>query len=118
MANHKIIQDDEIRYVPKDRLKEIQDEISWKTEFSVVQLKKSEEEPEKNKEEAKDIIDQIAESGDTEDEEENMSNKDFGNLMTEIKKKKLAELEAAKKDAMTIKNTEPANGIFGRVKLR
>lgn len=126
MGTHrKIIPDDEIKYVPKEKLEEIRRELSAATEFSVVKtghMKKQ-----------KDLISQIAES--EEDDEDNISDEEFEDLTSQIKAKiakenpELVEAAAAEKRAKTMTEEQAmkelkevkkpaANGIFGAVRLR
>ena len=78
MGTHrKIIPDDEIKYVPKEKLEEIRRELSFATEFSVVKTGHTEKQ--------KDLISQIAES--EEDDEDNISDEEFEDLTSQIKAK-------------------------------
>lgn len=126
MGTHrKIIPDDEIKYVPKEKLEEIRRELSAATEFSVVKTGHTKKE--------KDLISQIAES--EEDDEDNISDEEFEDLTSQIKAKiakenpELVEAAAAEKRAKTMTEEQamkelkevkkPAtNGIFGAVRLR
>ena len=126
MGTHrKIIPDDEIKYVPKEKLEEIRRELSAATEFSVVKTGHTEKQ--------KDLISQIAES--EEDDEDNISDEEFEDLTSQIKAKiakenpELVEAAAAEKRAKTMTEEQAmkelkevkkpeANGIFGAVKLR
>lgn len=126
MGTHrKIIPDDEIKYVPKEKLEEIRRELSAATEFSVVKTGHTKEQ--------KDLISQIAESG--EEDEDNISDEEFEDLTSQIKAKiakenpELVEAAAAEKRAKTMTEEQAmkelkevkkpaANGIFGAVRLR
>lgn len=126
MGTHrKIIPDDEIKYVPKEKLEEIRRELSAATEFSVVKTGHTKKQ--------KDLISQIAES--EEDDEDNISDEEFEDLTSQIKAKiakenpELVEAAAAEKRAKTMTEEQAmkelkevkkpaANGIFGAVKLR
>lgn len=126
MGTHrKIIPDDEIKYVPKEKLEEIRRELSAATEFSVVKTGHTKKE--------KDLISQIAES--EEDDEDNISDEEFEDLTSQIKAKiakenpELVEAAAAEKRAKTMTEEQAmkelkevkkpaANGIFGAVRLR
>ena len=126
MGTHrKIIPDDEIKYVPKEKLNELLQEMSAATEFSVVKTGHTKEQ--------KDLISQIAES--EEDDEDNISDEEFGDLTSQIKAKidkenpELVKAAAAEKRAKTMTEEQAmkelkevkkpaANGIFGAVKLR
>lgn len=126
MGTHrKIIPDDEIKYVPKEKLEEIRRELSAATEFSVVKTG--------NTKKQKDLISQIAES--EEDDEGNISDEEFEDLTSQIKAKiakenpELVEAAAAEKRAKTMTEEQAmkelkevkkpaANGIFGAVRLR
>ena len=124
-THHKIIPDDEIKYVPKEKLNELLQEMSAATEFSVVKTGHTKEQ--------KDLISQIAES--EEDDEDNISDEEFGDLTSQIKAKidkenpELVKAAAAEKRAKTITEEQAmkelkevkkpaANGIFGAVRLR
>ena len=124
-THHKIIPDDEIKYVPKEKLEEIRRELSAATEFSVVKTGHTKEQ--------KDLISQIAES--EEDDEDNISDEEFEDLTSQIKEKiakenpELVEAAAAEKRAKTMTEEQAmkelkevkkpaANGIFGAVRLR
>lgn len=126
MGTHrKIIPDDEIKYVPKEKLEEIRRELSAATEFSVVKTGHTEKQ--------KDLISQIAES--EEDDEDNISDEEFEDLTSQIKAKiakenpELVKAAAAEKRAKTMTEEQAmkelkevkkpaANGIFGAVRLR
>lgn len=126
MGTHrKIIPDDEIKYVPKEKLEEIRRELSFATEFSVVKTGHTEKQ--------KDLISQIAES--EEDDEDNISDEEFEDLTSQIKAKiakenpELVKAAAAEKRAKTMTEEQAmkelkevkkpaANGIFGAVRLR
>lgn len=126
MGTHrKIIPDDEIKYVPKEKLEEIRRELSAATEFSVVKTGHTKEQ--------KDLISQIAES--EEDDEDNISDEEFGELTSQIKAKidkenpELVKAAEAEKRAKTMTEEQAmkelkevkkpaANGIFGAVRLR
>lgn len=126
MGTHrKIIPDDEIKYVPKEKLNELLQEVSAATEFSVVKTGYTKKE--------KDLISQIAESG--EEDEDNISDKEFEDLTSQIKAKiaeenpELVKAAEAEKRAKTMTEEQAmkelkevkkpaANGIFGAVKLR
>lgn len=126
MGTHrKIIPDDEIKYVPKEKLNELLQEVSAATEFSVVKTGHTKKE--------KDLISQIAESG--EEDEDNISDKEFEDLTSQIKAKiaeenpELVKAAEAEKRAKTMTEEQAmkelkevkkpaANGIFGAVKLR
>lgn len=126
MGTHrKIIPDDEIKYVPKEKLDELRRELSAATEFSVVKTGHTKEQ--------KDLISQIAES--EEDDEDNISDEEFEDLTSQIKAKiakenpELVEAAAAEKRAKTMTEEQAmkelkevkkpaANGIFGAVRLR
>ena len=123
--HHKIIPDDEIKYVPKEKLEELRREMSAATEFSVVKTGHTKEQ--------KDLISQIAES--EEEEEDNISDEEFGDLTSQIKAKiakenpelvkaaeaekraKIMTEEQAMKELKEVKKPA-ANGIFGAVRLR
>ena len=124
-THHKIIPDDEIKYVPKEKLNELLQEMSAATEFSVVKTGHTKEQ--------KDLISQIAESG--EEDEDNISDEEFGELTSQIKAKiakenpELVKAAAAEKRAKTMTEEQAmkelkevkkpaANGIFGAVRLR
>ena len=127
MGTHRrIIPDDEIKYVPKEKLEEIRRELSAATEFSVVKTGHT-------KKQKDDLISQIAES--EEDDEDNISDEEFEDLTSQIKAKiaeenpELVEAAAAEKRAKTMTEEQAmkelkevkkpaANGIFGAVKLR
>ena len=123
--HHKIIPDDEIKYVPKEKLNELLQEMSAATEFSVVKTGHTKEQ--------KDLISQIAES--EEDDEDNISDEEFKDLTSQIKAKiaeenpELVKAAAAEKRAKTMTEEQvmkelkevkkpAANGIFGAVRLR
>lgn len=126
MGTHrKIIPDDEIKYVPKEKLEEIRRELSAATEFSVVKTGHTEKQ--------KDLISQIAES--EEDDEDNISDEEFEDLTSQIKAKiakenpELVKAAEAEKRAKTMTEEQAmkelkevkkpaANGIFGAVRLR
>ena len=126
MGTHrKIIPDDEIKYVPKEKLDELRREMSAATEFSVVKTGHTKEQ--------KDLISQIAES--EEEDEDNISDEEFKDLTSQIKAKiaeenpELVKAAAAEKRAKTMTEEQamkelkevkkPAtNGIFGAVRLR
>ena len=126
MGTHrKIIPDDEIKYVPKEKLEEIRRELSAATQFSVVKTGHTKEQ--------KDLISQIAES--EEDDEDNISDEEFGELTSQIKAKiakenpELVKAAEAEKRAKTMTEEQAmkelkevkkpaANGIFGAVRLR
>ncbi len=126
MGTHrKIIPDDEIKYVPKEKLDELRRELSAATEFSVVKTGHTKEQ--------KDLISQIAES--EEEDEDNISDEEFKDLTSQIKAKiaeenpELVKAAAAEKRAKTMTEEQamkelkevkkPAvNGIFGAVRLR
>ena len=126
MGTHrKIIPDDEIKYVPKEKLNELLQEVSAATEFSVVKTGHTKKE--------KDLISQIAESG--EEDEDNISDEEFEDLTSQIKAKiaeenpELVKAAEAEKRAKTMTEKQAmkelkevkkpaANGIFGAVKLR
>lgn len=126
MGTHrKIIPDDEIKYVPKEKLEEIRRELSAATEFSVVKTG--------NTKKQKDLISQIAES--EEDDEDNISDEEFEDLTSQIKAKiakenpELVKAAEAEKRAKTMTEEQAmkelkevkkpaANGIFGAVRLR
>lgn len=126
MGTHrKIIPDDEIKYVPKEKLNELLQEVSAATEFSVVKTGHTKKE--------KDLISQIAESG--EEDEDNISDKEFEDLTSQIKAKiaeenpELVKAAEAEKRAKTMTEEQAmkelkevkkpaANGIFGAVRLR
>ena len=126
MGTHrKIIPDDEIKYVPKEKLEEIRRELSAATEFSVVKTGHTKKE--------KDLISQIAES--EEDDEDNISDEEFEDLTSQIKAKiekenpELVKAAEAEKRAKTMTEEQAmkelkevkkpvANGIFGAVRLR
>ena len=126
MGTHrKIIPDDEIKYVPKEKLDELRRELSAATEFSVVKTGHTKEQ--------KDLISQIAESG--EEDEDNISDEEFGELTSQIKAKiakenpELVKAAEAEKRAKTMTEEQAmkelkevkkpaANGIFGAVRLR
>lgn len=123
---HKIIPDDEIKYVPKEKLEKLRQEVSAATEFSVVKTGHK-------KEQKDDIVDQIAES--EQDDEDNISDEEFGDLTAQIKAKvakenpalvKAAEAEKkakkmtaeeAMKELKEVKKPS-VGGVFGAVKLR
>ena len=124
-THHRIIPDEEIKYVPKEKLDELRREVSAATEFSVVKTG--------NTKEQKDLISQIAESG--EEEEDNISDEEFGDLTSQIKAKiakenpELVKAAEAEKRAKTMTEEQAmkelkevkkpaANGIFGAVRLR
>ena len=124
-THHKIIPDDEIKYVPKEKLNELLQEMSAATEFSVVKTGHTKEQ--------KDLISQIAESG--EEDEDNISDEEFGDLTSQIKAKidkenpELVKAAEAEKRAKTMTEEQAmkelkevkkpaANGIFGAVRLR
>ena len=127
MGTHrKIIPDDEIKYVPKEKLNELLQEVSAATEFSVVKK-------EKKKKQKDDLISQIAESG--EEDEDNISDEEFEDLTSQIKAKiaeenpELVKAAEAEKRAKTMTEEQAmkelkevkkpaANGIFGAVRLR
>ena len=124
-THHRIIPDEEIKYVPKEKLNELLQEVSAATEFSVVKTGHTKKE--------KDLISQIAESG--EEDEDNISDEEFEDLTSQIKAKiaeenpelvkaaeaeKLAKTmteEQAMKELKKVKKPA-ANGIFGAVRLR
>lgn len=126
MGTHrKIIPDDEIKYVPKEKLDELRRELSAATEFSVVKTGHTEKQ--------KDLISQIAES--EEDDEDNISDEEFEDLTSQIKAKiakenpELVKAAEAEKRAKTMTEEQAmkelkevkkpaANGIFGAVRLR
>ena len=126
MGTHrKIISDDEIKYVPKEKLNELLQEVSAATEFSVVKTGHTKKE--------KDLISQIAESG--EEDEDNISDEEFEDLTSQIKAKiaeenpELVKAAEAEKRAKTTTEEQAmkelkevkkpaANGIFGAVRLR
>lgn len=126
MGTHrKIIPDDEIKYVPKEKLDELRRELSFATEFSVVKTGHTKKE--------KDLISQIAESG--EEDEDNISDEEFEDLTSQIKAKiaeenpELVKAAEAEKRAKTMTEEQAmkelkevkkpaANGIFGAVRLR
>lgn len=126
MGTHrKIIPDDEIKYVPKEKLDELRREMSAATEFSVVKTGHTKKE--------KDLISQIAESG--EEDEDNISDEEFEDLTSQIKAKiaeenpELVKAAEAEKRAKTMTEEQAmkelkevkkpaANGIFGAVRLR
>lgn len=126
MGTHrKIIPDDEIKYVPKEKLNELLQEVSAATEFSVVKTGHTKKE--------KDLIGQIAESG--EEDEDNISDEEFEDLTSQIKAKiaeenpELVKAAEAEKRAKTMTEEQAmkelkevkkpaANGIFGAVRLR
>ena len=126
MGTHrKIIPDDEIKYVPKEKLNELLQEVSAATEFSVVKTGHTKKE--------KDLISQIAES--EEEDEDNISDEEFEDLTSQIKAKiaeenpELVKAAEAEKRAKTMTEEQAmkelkevkkpaANGIFGAVKLR
>ena len=126
MGTHrKIIPDDEIKYVPKEKLDEHRRELSAATEFSVVKTGHTKEQ--------KDLISQIAES--EEDDEDNISDEEFEDLTSQIKAKiaeenpELVKAAEAEKRAKTMTEEQAmkelkevkkpaANGIFGAVRLR
>lgn len=124
-THHKIIPDDEIKYVPKEKLDELRREMSAATEFSVVKTGHTKEQ--------KDLISQIAES--EEEDEDNISDEEFKDLTSQIKAKiakenpELVKAAAAEKRAKTMTEEQAmkelkevkkpaANGIFGAVRLR
>ena len=124
-THHRIIPDEEIKYVPKEKLDELCREMSAATEFSVVKTG--------NTKEQKDLISQIAES--EEDDEDNISDEEFEDLTSQIKAKiaeenpELVKAAAAEKRAKTMTEEQAmkelkevkksaANGIFGAVRLR
>ena len=127
MGTHrKIIPDDEIKYVPKEKLNELLQEVSAATEFSVVKTGHT-------KKQKDDLISQIAESG--EEDEDNISDEEFEDLTSQIKAKiaeenpELVKAAEAEKRAKTMTEEQAmkelkevkkpaANGIFGAVKLR
>lgn len=123
---HKIIPDDEIKYVPKEKLEKLRQEVSAATEFSVVKTGHK-------KEQKDDIVDQIAES--EQDDEDNISDEEFDDLTAQIKakiaKEKPALVKAAEAEKKAKKMTaeeamkelkevkKPSvGGVFGAVKLR
>ena len=126
MGTHrKIIPDDEIKYVPKEKLNELLQEVSAATELSVVKTGHTKKE--------KDLISQIAESG--EEDEDNISDEEFEDLTSQIKAKiaeenpELVKAAEAEKRAKTMTEEQAmkelkevkkpaANGIFGAVRLR
>ena len=126
MGTHrKIIPDDEIKYVPKEKLNELLQEVSAATEFSVVKTGHTKKE--------KDLISQIAES--EEEDEDNISDEEFEDLTSQIKAKiaeenpELVKAAEAEKRAKTMTEEQAmkelkeakkpaANGIFGAVRLR
>ena len=126
MGTHrKIIPDDEIKYVPKEKLNELLQEVSAATEFSVVKTGHTKKE--------NDLISQIAESG--EEDEDNISDEEFKDLTSQIKAKiaeenpELVKAAEAEKRAKTMTEEQAmkelkevkkpaANGIFGAVRLR
>ena len=124
-THHKIILDDEIKYVPKEKLDELLQKVSAATEFSVVKTGHTKEQ--------KDLISQIAES--EEEDEDNISDEEFKDLTSQIKAKiaeenpELVKAAAAEKRAKTMTEEQAmkelkevkkpaANGIFGAVRLR
>lgn len=124
-THHRIIPDEEIKYVPKEKLDELRREMSAATEFSVVKTGHTKEQ--------KDLISQIAESG--EEDEDNISDEEFEDLTSQIKAKiakenpELVKAAAAEKRAKTMTEEQAmkelkevkkpaANGIFGAVRLR
>ena len=124
-THHRIIPDDEIKYVPKEKLDELRREMSAATEFSVVKTGHTKEQ--------KDLISQIAES--EEEDEDNISDEEFKDLTSQIKAKivkenpELVKAAAAEKRAKTMTEEQAmkelkevkkpvANGIFGAVRLR
>lgn len=80
----KPIADDDIPYVPKERLEEFEESLSSGKDFdfdiNTDGLK------EVKREEEKDIVSQIAEY-DSDEDEDNMSDDDFGDLTAQIKAK-------------------------------
>ena len=126
MGTHrKIIPDEEIKYVPKEKLNELLQEVSAATEFSVVKTGHTKKE--------KDLISQIAEAG--EEDEDNISDEEFEDLTSQIKAKiaeenpELVKAAEAEKRAKTMTEEQAmkelkevkkpaANGIFGAVRLR
>ena len=125
-THHRIIPDEEIKYVPKEKLDELRREMSAATEFSVVKTGNT-------KEQKDDLISQIAES--EEDDEDNISDEEFEDLTSQIKAKiaeenpELVKAAAAEKRAKTMTEEQAmkelkevkksaANGIFGAVRLR
>ena len=126
MGTHrKIIPDDEIKYVPKEKLNELLQEVSAATELSVVKTGHTKKE--------KDLISQIAESG--EEDEDNISDEEFEDVTSQIKAKiaeenpELVKAAEAEKRAKTMTEEQAmkelkevkkpaANGIFGAVRLR
>ena len=126
MGTHrKIIPDDEIKYVPKEKLDELRRELSAATEFSVVKTGHTKEQ--------KDLISQIAES--EEEDGDNISDEEFEDLTSQIKAKidkenpELVKAAEAEKRAKTMTEEQAmkelkevkkpaANGIFGAVRLR
>ena len=123
---HKIIPDDEIKYVPKEKLDKLRQEVSAATEFSVVKTGVK-------KEKKEDLIDQITES--EQEDEDNISDEEFGDLTAQIKAKvakenpDLVKAAAAEKKAKTMTAEEAmkevkevkkpsTGGVFGAVKLR
>lgn len=127
MGTHrKIIPDDEIKYVPKEKLDEIRRELSAATEFSVVKTGHT-------KKQKDDLISQIAES--EEEDGDNISDEEFEDLTSQIKAKiakenpELVKAAEAEKRAKTMTEEQAmkelkevkkpaANGIFGAVRLR
>ena len=127
MGTHrKIIPDDEIKYVPKEKLNELLQEVSAATEVSVVKTGHT-------KKQKDDLISQIAESG--EEDEDNISDEEFEDLTSQIKAKiaeenpELVKAAEAEKRAKTMTEEQAmkelkevkkpaANGIFGAVRLR
>ena len=124
-THHRIIPDEEIKYVPKEKLNELLQEVSAATEFSVVKTGHTKKE--------KDLISQIAESG--EEDEDNISDEEFEDLTSQIKAKiaeenpELVKAAEAEKRAKTMTEEQAmkelkevkkpaANGIFGAVRLR
>ena len=124
-THHRIIPDEEIKYVPKEKLDELRREMSAATEFSVVKTGHTKEQ--------KDLISQIAES--EEDDEDNISDEEFEDLTSQIKEKiakenpELVKAAEAEKRAKTMTEEQAmkelkevkkpaANGIFGAVRLR
>ena len=124
-THHRIIPDEEIKYVPKEKLNELLQEVSAATELSVVKTGHTKKE--------KDLISQIAESG--EEDEDNISDEEFEDLTSQIKAKiaeenpELVKAAEAEKRAKTMTEEQAmkelkevkkpaANGIFGAVRLR
>lgn len=123
----KTIPDDEIKYIPKGKLDELQQRISSATEFSVVKIGHQ-------KEQKDDLLEQIANS--TEEDDGSISDEEFSDLTAQIKAKvakenpSLVKAAEAEKRNKTYKTPEQAmkelkeikkpdsNGVFGAVKLR